>query len=76
MGNPSWGKGYHKGFSDGAKHGGTIVGIVLVGAGGLVAAGKWGYRKLKDRKLAKADDIAAEMDAPEVDAAVTPPDSD
>jgi hypothetical protein len=64
MGNSAWGHGYHKGFGDGAKQGGTIVGIVLLGVGGLVEAGKWGYRKLKDRKLAKADDIASEMDEP------------
>lgn len=67
MGNPAWGHGYHKGFGDGAKQGGTIVGVVLLGMGGLVAAGKWGYGKLKDHKLAKADDIASEMGDPEVD---------
>ena len=39
-------------------------------------AGKWGYGKLKDRKLAKADDIAADMDDPEADAIPTPQSSD
>lgn len=67
MGNPAWGHGYNKGFGDGAKHGGAVVGAVFIGVGGLVAAGKWGFGKLKGRKLAKADDIAAEMDDPEVD---------
>lgn len=67
MGNPAWGHGYHKGFGDGAKQGGTVVGAVFLGMTGLVAVGKWGYGKLKDRKLAKADDIASEMDEPEVD---------
>ena len=68
MGNPAWGHGYHKGFGDGAKHGGTVVAVVLLGVSGLVTVGKWGYSKLKDRKLAKADDIAAEMEDPEVEA--------
>lgn len=72
MGSPAWGHGYHKGFSDGAKQGGTIVGIVLLGAGALAAAGKWGFDKLQDRKLAQADEIAAEMDAPDDDVATDP----
>ena len=72
MGNPVWGAGYHQGFGDGAKQGGTIVGLVFLGAGGVVAAGRWGYGKLKDRKLARADATAAAMENPEVDAVARP----
>ncbi len=66
MGNPAWANGYHQGFNAGAKQG-AVVGLVLLGGGARVVAGKWGYGKLKDRQLAKADRIAAEMNSTDVE---------
>jgi hypothetical protein len=62
MGNSAWGHGYHRGFEDGAKQGGTIVGLVLLGAAGLAAGGRWGYMKLRDLRFAKVDAATAEHD--------------
>ena len=67
MGNSAWGHGYHQGFNAGAKQGGTIVGLVLLGGGALAAGGKWAFGKLKDRQLAKADQIAEDMDDTDVE---------
>lgn len=51
MGNPSWGKGYHTGFNDGAKTVG-IIGSVLT----LVAIGTvWGYNKIKMLRVRKQE---------------------
>lgn len=55
MGNSAWGHGYHQGFEAGAKRGGAVVGGVLLAIGGVIAAGKWGYVKLRERSLAEGE---------------------
>lgn len=70
MGNPAWGHGYHKGFSDGAKQGGIVGSLVTLGVGAMITGGVWGVRKLRDRSEAKI----AELDRLEADDPETPRD--
>ncbi|MGC4868154.1 hypothetical protein ACLQ3B_22295 [Micromonospora sp. DT53] len=60
MGNPSWGRGYHQGFADGAKQGGAIGVAATVAFSVVVAGAAFGYRELKARSFAKREqDLSA-----------------
>ncbi len=55
MGNPSWGKGYHTGYSDGAKTGGVIDAGIAFAITGLAVATRWGYHKIKSLQVKKRE---------------------
>lgn len=55
MGNPSWGKGYHTGYADGAKTGGLIGAGVTLTVAAITVAAHWGYNKIKSSQAKKRE---------------------
>lgn len=63
MGNPSWGKGYHTGYADGAKSGGLIGAGVAFAITGITVAAHWGYKKIKLSQTQKREQELLTEDA-------------
>ena len=68
MGNPAWGHGYHRGFSDGARQGGITGSLVVLGVGAVITGGVWAVGKLRNRSAAKT----AALDLADAQQSATP----
>jgi len=67
MGNPSWGKGYHTGYADGAKTGGLIGAGITLAVTGIAVVARWGYNKIKLSQATKREQELLSEETPVVD---------